>query len=988
MKRLRPLLLVAGAGALLCLALVAVALTPGFQTWAARRALAGRADLKASLGEVSAGINRTEVRDLRAEFRGATLLVPLAELEVPMLSAGWQRKAIVTRLVAHGWTVSFPGAAAGVPVLPGGSAPISAEAAVQAFVGVFAQLELPVDVVIDGVDLQGEVVLPESRGRVRVTIKGGGLGAGREAQFDVAAEAALTGGDVQSVAISGALTSRMATARSFEALGVQLDATATGRDFPDGARLRAEARATRGALGEKYQATVVTDGREVLTVSAAFPNGAKRIDGVWRVQARDADLAPFSLGKPLPAFALKGEGTFDADAGFAAAHLAGKLEASADRLGLLHRELEVLGPVSLNATFDLAQRGGVIAARQFEAVLGAGEPVATVRLLQEFEINPGTRELRTAEVARDLLAVTLHGAPLAWARAWLGGADPGPARVRGELFATPRNGGVTLRSRAPLAVDGLSIVHGGRRQIAGVDVLVSLAADYTPQGWQVEIPGMAVKSGADTLLTFEARAGRLAGAAQPFKATGRLIASLPAVLAQPALAGRASLTAGELELTFAASAAERRELQVVGFARNLAAGTAAEPVRLPVVSLDLRVDAGRDNVVAFSAPLLLERDGRKSDLSIIGTLSPVTGQPPLIEALATGTQVYAEDAQVLAAIGAPPAAPGGVPVPTISAGPPWSGLNGAIGVRLREVIFSDALKATNVTGRVRLDAGMVKLEGLQAGLGEAGRVNADGRVSFDASAPQPYALKLDLRLKDLDPAPLWRPAAGSGAAPVDGRFDLEGAVKAGAAGLAELMPAAAFDLQITSKGGTFRALPVSFAKVAENSGVVASFFASLGNITGRKAGADIAGRAEAVAEFVRALHPIAFDQLSVQVARDPARVTTLRDFALIAPELRLTGMGTATPTAGAGVLADELAMEYQLRARGRQAELLKYLGLLGPKVDPLGYAECTVPFHVGGTVGDPDTAELNRRFAAIALEKSGVAEKASELFNRLIGAGK
>ena len=66
-----------------------------------------------------------------------------------------------------------------------------------------------------------------------------------------------------------------------------------------------------------------------------------------------ADLAPFALGKPLPAFSLTGEGTLDADVGFTAAHLAGRLDATADRLGVLRRELAVLGPLTLSATFDL-----------------------------------------------------------------------------------------------------------------------------------------------------------------------------------------------------------------------------------------------------------------------------------------------------------------------------------------------------------------------------------------------------------------------------------------------------------------------------------------------------------------------------------------------------------------------------------------------------------------------------------------------------------
>jgi hypothetical protein len=81
-------------------------------------------------------------------------------------------------------------------------------------------------------------------------------------------------------------------------------------------------------------------------------------------------------------------------------------------------------------------------------------------------------------------------------------------------------------------------------------------------------------------------------------------------------------------------------------------------------------------------------------------------------------------------------------------------------------------------------------------------------------------------------------------------------------------------------------------------------------------------------------------------------------------------------------------MEFKLRARGRMAELLKYLGKLDTTTDDLGYAGCTLPLKIGGTMGQPDTSELNRALANLALEKAGVTEKASELFNKLLGTGK
>jgi hypothetical protein len=81
-------------------------------------------------------------------------------------------------------------------------------------------------------------------------------------------------------------------------------------------------------------------------------------------------------------------------------------------------------------------------------------------------------------------------------------------------------------------------------------------------------------------------------------------------------------------------------------------------------------------------------------------------------------------------------------------------------------------------------------------------------------------------------------------------------------------------------------------------------------------------------------------------------------------------------------------MEFKLRARGRQAELLRYLGVLDSVADELGYAACSLPLRLGGTLAQPDASDLSTRLAALAIEKSGVTEKASELFNRIIGGGK
>jgi hypothetical protein len=140
-----------------------------------------------------------------------------------------------------------------------------------------------------------------------------------------------------------------------------------------------------------------------------------------------------------------------------------------------------------------------------------------------------------------------------------------------------------------------------------------------------------------------------------------------------------------------------------------------------------------------------------------------------------------------------------------------------------------------------------------------------------------------------------------------------------------------------------------------------------------------------VTEFARALNPILYDQLSVVISRDAELTTHLRDFTLISPELRLVGSGVAHPMAGGSLVDDTLAMEFTLRARGRQGELLKYLGALEPQTDDLGYAACAVPLKIGGTLGQPDTSELNGKLTQLAIEKSGFGDRAAEFFSWIRG---
>jgi hypothetical protein len=293
---------------------------------------------------------------------------------------------------------------------------------------------------------------------------------------------------------------------------------------------------------------------------------------------------------------------------------------------------------------------------------------------------------------------------------------------------------------------------------------------------------------------------------------------------------------------------------------------------------------------------------------------------------------------------------------------------------------------------LRLEAGAARLVNVKAGLGEGAEAKASGNLTFDARATRPFGLAADVVVNEFDPAPFFRAINPGVPPPVEGRFTLATKVSASVIALSELAQASQGALHCTSKGGFFRGLPVSYAAKAETTGKLAAGVAAVGSlfgsVTGKKDTADIVGRAQAVAELTKNLSLVPYDQLNVVLTRDGSFRTVLQDFTLIAPEFRLSGSGTVAGQATQSLLDGCLAMEFKLRARGRQGDLLKYLGVLDSSPDDLGYVGCTLPLKVAGTLGRPDTTELNRALAGLALEKAGVTEKASELFNRLIGGGK
>ncbi|HVU35501.1 MAG TPA: hypothetical protein VHE61_18830 [Opitutaceae bacterium] len=981
MKSARFLLIGIGALALLLAGTFALLLSPGFQTWLVRRELAARPDWHVTIGRVAAGFGDVVMSDVRLERDGVRVMIPSLDAKLSVPNALLRHRVDLSRFEAHGWTVE----------LPSGGGPARSATGVAkngtratAFRDILAKLNLPVDVSIAAVDATGGLVLPDGRGTATVALSGGGVAAGQEGKLLLVAKASLNDRAVKAIELHGVLTATMIDPRRFSRFGLTLNATAFGVAQPGPVRLDVTADLDRTAAGEHCSLVVAGGQRQLLRLEAGFPDAKGPWRGSWQVDMRDGDFTPFMLGRALPKFAAQGEGNLDADASLAAIHAVGRLKGSIAGLEVLRPALSAIGQVNASADFDLAQRGSILAVTKLEVAIAADHPIGTIHTVQPFAFDVVTRKLSAQDADRDLLDANLQAVPLAWLGPFLGAYSAKGTDVTGELVALPRADGIRVRSKAPLVVHGLSVARSGRLVARNLDVSVNGSWDYTPQAWQAELSGVTVTRRDRPVMLLDAKAGCLAGPNQAIKATGLVSADVPMLLAALRGEDHGALIRGEATIEFAGSIAAEKQVQARVTVKNLAVEPRIGAGAVPALSADLRADIAPGGEVTLNTPVVLDVAGRKTDLTVAGTITP---GPRAIHAQVTSGNLVIDDLKsllpVVEALRGPP--------PTTLVGnaptPPWPNWTGTLNLQLRRVLYSNMLEMNNVVGTLRLSPGEFKLEGVRAGVGETGSAKASGALTFNSAATPAYAAGADVALSDFDLAPFFHASNPKQPPIVDGKFVITTHLTGDGPAPNALRLTGTSDL--TSKGGVFRGMPANVGNLVENSGKLASWLASAGNaitsLTGRKDYDEITSRSQAANELAKLLAAIPYDQLSLVLATDAGHNAAIRQFTLISPDIRLSGSGRITHVPGGSVADDSVTLEYQVRARGRPADLMKYLGVLDPKVDELGYAGCTIPVRVSGTLAQLDGTELSNRLVALAVEKTGLTEKAVDWINRLRG---
>lgn len=975
MRAKRILWFSAGAvGGLLALA-VGAAFLPGVQTWAARRALSSLAPPGASLEGFSASPSRMQLRGLRLRVQGGVLEVPQAEAEFGVFTAVARRGYLVRTLVSKGWTLDLtePVGQGGQTRAPAGRAPEGLRVA-QAVGAVLSAFNVPEDVSVDGVELDGTILIPDEtgrpEGRAHVSIRGGGLGAGRTGRFTLDVEASIDdpASTVSAVEAHATLGAAMDATGTFAHADLDLDATAKGRQFPAGIALSAKGLASREAGRTTYSFALLRNAVPVAAFDAESPDGSLKLTGSWKLDLRDTDLAPFALGRRLPFFHLLGGGSYAVDAGGSGARAEGKIEASADRLGVLASALSSTGLVVGAADFDVASAGGSLRVDRLDVTLSALSNVATLRALQPFEFDPASGELKVAKPSGDLVGISVRALPLSWLRGALPSVVLSGGDAKGEFALRAENGRLALRTKVPLTSDGLSVSAGGRVLASGLGASAFILADYSLDGWQIQVAPLALRVDGVKLVSVEARIGRLSGAQEELKAAGSWSASLPGLLRQPLFGGAVALLSGDASGGIEASLGPTQEVQLRIALSNLALSPdGAAP--LPRVDADLRLEFSADGRCTFKAPVSLGFGERTSRVDVSGSVERGSERPRFnasISADALGDEEAALAAALMGAgrISGPPSTGPSAPADVRAF---WPLVDARVALDLREARVR-GLALRNVRGTLVIASKSLSLESASAGLGEGSAARLDGSLDFEPGEQQPYALDATFVADNLPSAPLLRAAAPGTEPVVEGRFDAAGRVHARAASPEDLLDLVQGDCRLSSKDGRFRALRTeALDAVRQNPSKIAGAIDSVSALFGKKS----EKLGEALTESAGGLSDIHYDQMSVVLERGEDLDVVIREISLIAPEERVTGQGRVTHVPGLAFGAQPLSVELNVGARGNLARFMGIVGLLGDTKDELGYTPLYQGIHLGGSLRDVDRSQLRDMLIQAPLRKGG-----------------
>lgn len=533
MKLVRPLLVTLGILLALVALAIGIALVPGVQQWAVRRALAQHPELKLTFASLSAGPSRAQLSGVRYEQDGLIVTADGAEAEYSVWQFLARHHVQLDRLIVKGITIDATKVATSRSQQAAG-APIAAP-------GALARVQLPYTVQIGDVQIAGRAALPGGPGRTPLTadfqLTGGGIAPGNEGALLLKAHVvdATPAAAVTALRVDGRLTVRETAARSFDRASLTLALDAEGPQFSNGHQLKLVA--GMESTGGKEDLTLALDTQQagrtanVLKIAATLPTNAPEGRGTWELHATTAQIEPFFLGRALPKFDASGAGNFSFNAQARAAALQGQLSGNLAALEAIEPSLRAIGAVRLQSEFDVAVDRASARLNRLQLKVDGEQPVLAIETVQPLTLNLQQHAMQIAAAGTGPVArVAVQQLPLAWVRPFVAAADVSGGSLRGEWLLEGQGDKVELRSTAPLQIDSLTVVQGGRRVLDRAELSLQSRATLTPTSVRAFADNLVLRTPAGDLVQGDAQVELPEANAEKIVVRGKFTANLPRLL--------------------------------------------------------------------------------------------------------------------------------------------------------------------------------------------------------------------------------------------------------------------------------------------------------------------------------------------------------------------------------------------------------------------------------------------------------------------------
>lgn len=498
MKFARPLLIAFGCLGVVMVAALLLALVPSVQRRLVLHIAAQQPGLTVKVDHVSAGFSSLVADQVQIKKGGVEVRVAHLETTYSLWSFLFRHRLSIRNLTVTGLNVDASHASRTRAKLAVAGAPAATP-------GMLTEIKLPFELVLDDCQLSGRLLLPGTVGPVPMEavfeIKGGKFSPGQEGalRLNATVKNPAAGADVGSLNVQLGLRAVQTMERSFSRVTIAAVVNAAGPSLSEQNQLKITSELTKGLSGENYLLSVDTvmhgTAENLLGLQAALPVGKNEYVGQWTIKARTAQLAPFFLGLGLPEFDARGAGRVDYVPATRATGLQGGLDASASRLEAINPAWKGIGPIKLQAQFDVTADGAVARLRQLDLKLAGEKPVLEFSAAQAAEIDFSERRLHVGGVAPgEALKLKVIGLPLAWLAPFLPALEISGTPVTGEISITGGTAGVLVRAIRPLHIDELTLATRDGIVLEKAAVTLGMDAALTDRELKVNVGELTLQT--------------------------------------------------------------------------------------------------------------------------------------------------------------------------------------------------------------------------------------------------------------------------------------------------------------------------------------------------------------------------------------------------------------------------------------------------------------------------------------------------------------